>query len=36
MVKITASSFYEEGGVPREAYDNEALIANTSLPKIDL
>ena len=36
MAKITASSFYEEGGVPREAYDNEALIANTSLPKIDL
>ena len=36
MAKITASSFYEEGGVPTEAYDNEALIANTSLPKIDL
>ena len=29
MAKITASSFYEEGGVPTEAYDNEALIANT-------
>ena len=36
MAKITASSFYEEGEVPTEAYDNEALIANTSLPKIDL
>lgn len=36
MVKITASFFYKKGGTPPKDYNNEAPVANTSLPKIHL
>lgn len=36
MVKITASFFYKKDETPPKDYNNEAPVANTSLPKIHL